>query len=1266
MTIAIFVAGEASDDGRCCDEFPQYQKGCADEQFKRILVQSESDARVSDVQNSNVCTDDCVSEYDDWTADVNAKDNGAFLTKDEFGPLTYEVYEPKCEDGYLLVIVKKNDFLKKYTSEYQNTKNFQLKKQDVELILCGLLREEILLKARGPKRIFLFVHWHAASPSVPERQFNACWAELCKENAAFAHDKEIDEFESFAVSSLRPECLDVSKDKIEVPKSKKALETVISGFRSARAQDESKEAVIRACRAAGESLKNGAKAAVCDADTSVVEQQVQKSESVILLIDDDVHKDLVPVLVALLKVRYEVITLDSMGDFVKQEQANCYPLFFGTRHGLEKLGVSPPEEFLLILPLDEGGTLDWSCWWNDALESLKRRIDVWRGIREFPNGIPATMLRDWCVRAFRAFCGLSMDVHGVNALVDLSVIKSKAESPDLTMDSNLLGNLRRRVAGDDSRSRHRPLWQALFGNEINALAELVRADSCTRNDFYVRFSEKVLVEPNGTEVAFVSPTRKLNVLMVDDAADVADDPWKMIRGRKDSKFLREVISLKGIQVSADGFENVMKDIKELTSGAKSFDAVLLDLHFGKGEDSSGYQLIRVLKMFMPHTPVIVYSRYDDMWHVAEAYKMGATWYLKKDDVHKLLRHLIDLMATKGWQREWNSIKTLGIFDEDADFVVEKVDGDLLAKLRASARRRYLSYKALEKYPGRKIYITKSGGGCSSAVTFQAVKGAREGGTSFQTPVIVKIDSAFNTRLEYERYFRFIRPYIANECGRVENPERVIDDENAAIVYTFAGKQNAFHELDSMERRLCADMTCRVSCDYEKYRYVFDTIFDEILPQIHGVTPALEFFDGDIADGSASGPGLSPLSDFPNRAFGEMSEAYPEPHGVDFLGNYLCRMPISCALKDPVFVPQEKATGTGVVGYEFASSSNLPKGCCIDAFDRKTKCTVMMTGAYVDHVVRYRPHSYPCMTLWVDKCADVKMQVEPCIAGKIKDAVIRMDGNADLSETAAGNVFSGIVKSFLSRSGCYESCLDQGVLSTAAGKTACSLGEDFQNALLFIDREKNFSAFAAFPYLVEHVRKLLQGPLEKRLLDCPVGIVHGDLNFANIMLEFRKRQTTHAAFSDDAIDIRDVWLIDFARSRRDFIVHDFSVMFTASLGALFSSDVWRSLRATRGDLIVAFPTLIRDAVFARLDAVPDDLQSDARLMMTFRMLRRVRLAALRAKVSEESYALSVALGCMVASRVKLVRDVNAPASAAMIAAAFICLAELKRREGYAHA
>ena len=52
---------------------------------------------------------------------------------------------------------------------------------------------------------------------------------------------------------------------------------------------------------------------------------------------------------------------------------------------------------------------------------------------------------------------------------------------------------------------------------------------------------------------------------------------------------------------------------------------------------------------------------------------------------------------------------------------------------------------------------------------------------------MKIDTAHATRLEYERYFRFIRPYIANESGRVENPEIVLDDENAAIVYTYAGK-----------------------------------------------------------------------------------------------------------------------------------------------------------------------------------------------------------------------------------------------------------------------------------------------------------------------------------------------------------------------------------------------------------------------------------------------------------------------------------------------
>ena len=86
-----------------------------------------------------------------------------------------------------------------------------------------------------------------------------------------------------------------------------------------------------------------------------------------------------------------------------------------------------------------------------------------------------------------------------------------------------------------------------------------------------------------------------------------------------------------------------------------------------------------------------------------------------------------------------------------------------------------------------------------------------------------------------------------------------------------------------------------------------------------------------------------------------------------------------------------------------------------------------------------------------------------------------------------------------------------------------------------------------------------------------------------------------------------------------------------------------------------------AVFDKLDAVPDGMEHDNRLVLIFKILRRIRAAALKAGMTEESYAFTTALACMVASRVYIVHEENAPAAAAMIATAFICLAKLRRME-----
>ncbi len=1006
-----------------------------------------------------------------------------------------------------------------------------------------------------------------------------------------------------------------------------------------------------------------------------------------------------------------------------------------TKEVLRKHGIKAPREF--IIERQDLLTNDMEDGCESPYERMRQRVDCILGAESGdgkPTGIEKKELKLWFEGWFRSYCFQDKNVHGGGTVLKLpqkevwlhqyedDAAKKWVEGTDdvegkmlypFVLENELLDRfLPRENSAPPLGNRRQMILHYCFMDEYDEIGAVVSAFRSEKSEkqeadcikmawakICIRIAKclhKLSVVPeSGMPIRYLSPTTTINVLLIDDEAI---DIGKRIQDRFKPIFDVKPLQIKRGESGKWKVEDEKNDhrplnvnsssagmpfgemLRGLGGNGKTFDIVLLDLclNSGRGADMEGYHLIKIIKYFLPQVPVIAYSQYDDMGHVVRALQSGASWFLKKSETWKLPRHVFTLLTNREWNREWQTMAKMGL-GEIADWPESKAN-ERSFRRKLTQKQQYLTCKCLEKYPGKTIFVKSMAGDNSSSVTFQAAKGARtDDGWFLQTPVIVKIDSAFSMRLEYERYFRFIRPYIANECGRVENPERVIDDENAAIVYTFAGKQDKFHELVSMRTRLIDDIASRASCDYEKYRKAFDVIFDEILPRIHGVTIGLEFYDGDVP--SDGGRSLKPIegSDFPNCAFGEVDG--------DFLANYLCRMPVCRELKNPQFVSQKAAesdVGT-VTAYEFACSHKSRGACSIDAFDRSNKCTVMMTGPSVDHVVRYRPHSYPSMSLWVkdaaaptetlSKTLGETLIIDPGVIRSLAKAVGQMpaevvkelgcsvsytpDGLA--SPCSAGQVFSKLVQELLKVEGVLgngegQRCDSTNNMGIFGGGQISKNGwlPCWDEALKRIESDKVYSAFWAIPKLVDLAQMLLRGTLKSRIEDCPKGIVHGDVNLDNIMLEFRKRWTQHAAFTDDNADIQDVWMIGFARTRRDYIVHDFSVMFTSVLGLLFDKNVWMASKAT-------FKTLICNAVFGRLDAVPDDLADDLRLAFIYRMLRRIRVAALRAHVSKEAYALAVALDCMVAARVSLIWDCNAPASAAMIATAFICLDRLKRME-----
>lgn len=872
----------------------------------------------------------------------------------------------------------------------------------------------------------------------------------------------------------------------------------------------------------------------------------------------------------------------------------------------------------------------------------------------------------------------------------------------------------------DPYSKYKNLLEALFEDELyklKAMHQMIRCAKIKAADkgrrawigfkatMAVLLSELVNKKEIGLPLSYLSPTKKINVLVVDDKGSSTVEELERVDA------FNNIFSFYQLQIKiSDALSEggtiinyaIDKIRKEVESG-RTYEIVLLDLSLGEdpGYDLMGYHIVYRIKQFMPQSKIMIYSKLDDMGHIVRALGQGASWYLRKYNKHKLPRHVFSMLRAMEWKKEWRTVWSNRLCDftfdnpeENRDFI-RSFDG----------KRKYLTYKCLERYPGVMISIKPMKGGLSASATFKAVKGLIADGDPIQTPVIVKIDTAHATRLEYERYFRFIRPYIANESGRVENPEIVLDDENAAIVYTYAGKQDPYHGLDTMKSMFVRDIKSRSSCDYQKYEKTFDSIFNEILPQIHQVSPQVEFspLEAGSADVAARDLPKVPqtnFSDYPNHVFGEFCKLQSlEDNAKDeelfnkgFLANYLCRMPVVRKLEwlddkesfreqtsNFTIVKKSNNGGQNSISdkphcyYEYHDKDRSGE-CTITAYDLKDKCSVIMKGKAVDHIVKYRPYTYPCMALWVEKKADSKLQLEEGLKYKIAAAY------NEKNVTRAVNKFTEAVYDFLGENPSAGRPTSMYFQQVCCRKV---VGEKFCEILESIG-DKEGSAFQSVIKMKDYIDKLLEDKkLRKKLLDCPIGIVHGDLNCANIMLETRKNVSKIVEFSDAVPNIRDVWFIDFARTRRDFISHDFNVMFTSVLALLFDKEVWegkmlscndmtyrtsdtgwqmasfRGCITNREQINAVYRDFIVAAVTGELDAVPDFIEKDKRMSFIFRVLRRIRKAALRAGVSEECYLLTTALSCTVASRIAIVHhEKNAPASAAMIAAAVICLAEIK--------
>ena len=641
-----------------------------------------------------------------------------------------------------------------------------------------------------------------------------------------------------------------------------------------------------------------------------------------------------------------------------------------------------------------------------------------------------------------------------------------------------------------------------------------------------RKSSEAKVE-NTSNITSWSPTGVVEALVVDDHA-VARARSLNAEPKYGGAFHFDAIELKA---GPSLVREACAAFRAVHAARKNYGFALLGLRLGEAEgmDLSGYQLLPILKRFFPRLPVIVCSFHDDMGKLARAFRNGAKWFLRKEELPDLPLILHSLLTRREWEPEWRTIQECNL----VAFDFEQVRGTKDFTSCFDAARRYLTYKCLEKYPGRTIRITPMSGGLSSAVIFKAVKVTGRKPDMLQMPLVVKIDTLANTRMEYERYFRFIRPYIPNDSGRVENPERVLDRHHSAIAYTFAGTDVGAGRLQDMKSILMSEL--KGECDFRNVRQHFDELFSVIMPRLHRVSPAVEL--GELSD----------LTSFPNPELGELGRA-------GFLGNWISRISVRRKIDNVVFEKQsDSSSKKDLIGFEYFTSYDNGKQCAIEAYDDE-KMTVVLRGANVDNVVRSRSQGLRTgAMLWIDN-----------------------------------NQFH------------YYG-------TDGGGRRMCLYPVECDELLPPL-MEKPIPDYGKLPELVEHIQALVAADVDRDRFWCPVGIVHGDLNFANVMVEKRVSPMRSRAISD-------VWLIDFARTRRDLIVHDFVVMFAATVGLL---DIDLSNVVVR-------------AVFAKGDRLPPTQMTDRRIAFIYAILRRIRRAALTAGVSQDMFALGIALSLMMTFR-----------------------------------
>ena len=143
--------------------------------------------------------------------------------------------------------------------------------------------------------------------------------------------------------------------------------------------------------------------------------------------------------------------------------------------------------------------------------------------------------------------------------------------------------------------------------------------------------------------------------------------------------------------------------------------------------------------------------------------------------------------------------------------------------------------------------------------------------------------------------------------------------------------------------------------------------------------------------------------------------------------------------------------------------------------------------------------------------------------------------------------------------------------------------------------------------------------------------------------------------------RDYWLFYMGNIYRNW-TGIINVIFTATIALLFEEDLMKQESYVNA-LCTHLVDMVHEAITSEsksLKDVPDFIKDNKRFSFVYKILRRIRSAALRAKISKDMYTLTTAIACLYASRIYLNHGGNLRLVAGLVAISYDCFKHLRAK------